>query len=141
MSLFTLYLLTRFTSFGNYLTFLAIISYAFALVSFFCYLANADSYGLSEADKKIAKNKCFKWLKGMIVIGTIFGFLSSAMPSNRDAYMIVGGYYATNYIISSTAAKQLPDNILNATNTFLKEYAGDISKQVKEVTKDAIKGN
>ncbi len=61
------------------------------------------------------------------------------MPTNKDAYLIMGGYYATNYIANSPTAKQLPDNILKAANSFLKEYAADTAKEAVAQTKAAAK--
>lgn len=79
--------------------------------------ANLDS--ASDADKQvwttIMKTRFLPMALAVLLV------LHILIPSTRDAMLIVGGYYATNI----EGVKELPENVVDAANAFLKEYATD----------------
>lgn len=142
MSIFTLYLLTRMESlkyaFSNWQFLFGralLISLLIWGITRVCELDCPDS--LKENIQKINK-QAYKAFKISLCL-TIFCSIGDVlMPTNKDAYIILGGYYVTN----SEEVKALPDNVVGAVNGFLQEYTKDLPKKKpvedkKEIPHDA----
>ncbi len=136
MSLFEIYLLVKLTSF---VTLLAVGAATFGLIAFIFLM-----WGTLVEDM----TKITKWVKLFSITAIFLGTTATVFPTSKEAYMIFGGYYLTN----NAQAQQLPENILEATNTFLKEYSQEFKdtakaaaksgvEEVKKQVKETINGN
>lgn len=109
MSIFDLYLLTRLfeikETMAGLLALSGIATFGLGLLAY-----------LNQGTK--GNDRIAKYAKRSLIVFFIAGTVSILAPSERDAYVIMGGYYATN----NEEIKQLPENIVNASNAFLKNY-------------------
>lgn len=118
MSLTTLYFLTVLPNLGEFLSGIAAIGslvMLFAMV--ICGMATADGY----FERYPLKGVIASW-----AILLVLGLTSALLPTERQLYIIAGGYFATN----NEAMKELPDNLLNAVNDWLK-VASEKAKEIK----------
>lgn len=133
MSLFQLYLITRLDNLSACFVFICCISAVMVIVSSVIALVNSDYDRYSSIDKQeqrlhLLGKRMAKWASVVLILSS---FIEIAVPDEKDVAMIIGGYYATN----NEQIKQIPDNILAATNEFLKEYAKPLKDKAIEVTK------
>lgn len=62
-----------------------------------------------------AKGSAFRYAKNLLICTIGIGFISIPFPSEKQLYMLAGGYVATN---TKDIAK-LPDNVVKAANAWL----------------------
>lgn len=122
MSIFTLYLLTRFDSLLIMSIFVMICCTVILAISLAVYLSNTDSEYQPEVKVQAATKTILKYNKWPLIISLLFSIL---IPSKQDTYWIIGGYYVTN----SAEIQKLPDNVVGAVNGFLEEYTPKGKKQ------------
>ena len=124
MTIMQLYLLTRLFEMKD--TFLALIG-PMAVLSVICMVialvSSTESPNVSKTSKKYAK--IFVSLLILSIVGNVMA------PSQKDAYVILGGYYATN----NEEIKKLPENVVAASNAFLKEYTAKATKEIEKEEK------
>lgn len=132
MILFEIYLLTRLNPLIGYLHLASLASLICVVVfAFMCAINSDQRYDSEKYFFKLAESK----LRTSIISCTLLSLLSVVIPSQKDAVMIIGGYYATN----SAQIRQLPENVLAATNAFLKEYAEPLKQEVTETVRELKK--
>jgi hypothetical protein len=122
MSLFTLYLLSILPGVGGLFSGLGVILIILCVIGFFMALvADFDSCRDGMKYKKVWANQM---KKGWGVLIAAFLLIGVLIPSEKQLYFIAGGYVATN----TEGVKELPDNIMNAANSWLENIA-DAAKQ------------
>ena len=122
MSILQLYLLTRLFELKDTLVPIIVIM---SIASVIVFLASLI------ADTTEVRTKSRKYFRIFVSILTVAVLTNIAVPSQRDAYVILGGYYATN----NEEIKKLPENIVAASNAFLKEYVAKASEELDKETK------
>ncbi len=91
-------------------SFVALVASGFSILTFW----------VNEDDTATAT----MWAKRAAIVWVSFLFMSSFIPSKEDIKYIIGGaavWNSAEYLASSEEAKQIPDNILKAMNSFLEE--------------------
>ena len=64
-------------------------------------------------------SKAIKAKTKVIIVVIIFSIIGGITPSQKDMFLLVGGYAATN----SKELAKLPDNVLKAANNYLDKIA------------------
>lgn len=110
MTIFELYLLTLLPSLAAMFTSLTVLS---VVLTFACFLFS------QLHDKPLERESFAKLTKFCSKFFIIFLVTATLIPSERQIYVIAGGYVATN----TEGVKELPENIVKATNDFLKSIS------------------
>ncbi len=91
-------------------------------------------YGFAIIDEEENQEKRKSLLRGIKIFGSILIIsliISSITPTDKQIYMVAGGYAATN----DKELKKLPDNVLKAANSYLESLQKDLDKKSNNPTK------
>ena len=116
MSLFTIYLLTRISSFSLLFIILGIVCVVATIV---CLVAQID-----ESKEEVV----VRWQRRARLAAAsalTFAILTTLLPGRSALAVIFAGHWATN----SEEASKLPANVVKTMNKFMEEYNKDDSEQ------------
>lgn len=78
-------------------------------------------------DKRLEKihEKVSAAFKTLCISALVFALLEAPIPNENQIYRIAGSYIVTN----NAQAMQLPNNLMDAANTFLQDYTNSLKKK------------
>lgn len=112
MKLWQLYALTTVENLANFMAVLLGILGLILMVSSVIWLVSYESEPDEFRALLIHRSRPFAY--AFLILGVVFCFI----PSKKDIYSIIGGYYVTNI----DGISQLPLNAVGAANEFLEGY-------------------
>lgn len=112
MTLFELWFyFVAIPSIKEWMVLFVVVGFIAGFVSFSLYLFKEDC----DIKQSGLSFKPFLWVS---VMSMLIGLPLSLLPDEKQIMLLTGGYVVTN----TEGVNELPDNIVNAANNFLKDY-------------------
>ena len=115
------YWITRLDSIDTLLTVIGVVAVIILIIGLIAFGITYDDDKYDFDDEKVQKMR--KYFKKMIIVSLIVFFsvstINTFLPSTKDAYVIYGVGGTFDYLKTNETAKQLPDKVVLAIDSYL----------------------
>ena len=115
------YWITRLDSIDTLLTVIDVVAVIILIIGLITFGITYDDDEYDSDDEKVQKMR--KYFKKMITVSLIVFFsvstINTFLPSTKDAYVIYGVGGTFDYLKTNETAKQLPDKVVLAIDSYL----------------------
>ena len=115
------YWITRLDSIDTLLTVFGVIAVIILIIGLIAFGVTYDDDNFDSDDEGVQKMR--KYFKRMIIISLIVfisvSTINTFIPSTKDAYIIYGVGGTFDYLKTNETAKQLPDKVVLAIDSYL----------------------
>ena len=115
------YWITRLDSIDTLLTVIGVVAVIILIIGLIAFGITYDDDEYDSDDEKVQKMR--KYFKKMIIVSLIVFFsvstINTFLPSTKDAYVIYGVGGTFDYLKTNETAKQLPDKVVLAIDSYL----------------------
>lgn len=139
-----IYIISIFPQISHFLVMITTALVIVAIVLFVVWAVNIEEPSFTH-ESEIAKRreilaKIKSWFKNIITWLIVINIINIAIPSERTAYMMVGGYLSQSIAQSETMGKvltesgKLSNKVLTIINSKLDGYIDEAIKEVEKAT-------